>query len=355
MEPTAAALTKVFDTTIVVRNPVNFCADKKRHLMTELQRIYGGRCFKGAFIVNVVEILKSSSCRLETTNTSGNGTVDVQFLAAVVVFSRWDILVGVEIRNHQSMVIGEYGSAASGRAVVSILASRAAETLAIKQRVPVRVIEAHHQPMQESAAIIATLLTCDQAAPVYSLRGGLDASDRLELGPVLAAIDAELDARTELVAANRASVWFFEELLCAYQRKPGGGAAALARIPSGGGAAEWVGPAAVEADEAGTEARNALELVRRALAGEAVPVAGVWSRSLALYRSSPLVTFAETQPKGWPMAVDSTPRIVFAEFLKNILDFLVAIRELLAVYDTPEKVEAHRNVWAVMRGAQKLR
>jgi hypothetical protein len=94
--------------------------------------------------------------------------------------------------------------------------------------------------------------------------------------------------------------------------------------------------------------------VRRAIAGENVPVAGVWSRSLALYRSSPLVGVARGAPPAAWTTVDGTPRAVFAEFLKNILDFLVATRELIEVYNTRELLDnKHHNLWGVMRAAQR--
>jgi hypothetical protein len=43
---------------------------------------------------------------------------------------------------------------------------------------------------------------------------------------------------------------------------------------------------------------------------------------------------------------------VFATYLKNILDFLVASRELTLVYGTQELIDKHLNVFGVMRAAQ---
>ena len=101
-------LEKLFEVTVDVRDPVNFCSDKDRHLLTELRNTYNGRCFKGVFIVRVKSISQASACRLSMTNASGEGSIDVQFLADVVVFSRWDILVGVKVVNTQQFLVGEY-------------------------------------------------------------------------------------------------------------------------------------------------------------------------------------------------------------------------------------------------------
>src|SRR3990167_6212074 len=103
---------KVLDVTINVRNPINFCADKLRHTMIELQNNYVGKCFKGVHVEKIIKILNISACHIEATNVSGEGYVDVQFLAEVIIFSRGDILVGVEVVNHAQMIVGTYGSRA---------------------------------------------------------------------------------------------------------------------------------------------------------------------------------------------------------------------------------------------------
>jgi DNA-directed RNA polymerase subunit E'/Rpb7 len=353
-------LEKIFDVTVDVKNPINFCADKERHLLAELRNTYLGHCFKGAYIIRIKGILNSSACRIISTNASGEGYVDVQFLAEVAVFSRWDILVGVRVVNHQQMIVGTYEAqsvpdqdphAKNARAVVSLLASRTVETLAEGQTVPVRVVMAQHQPLKPQAAVVGVLLTCDKIAPVYRLRGKLDQAAKIELGPVLEVIEAELRAREAIIATRKADMWFFELLLYAYRSAETGPGRVDQEIPAGD--TPWVGPPGLLPVEDGATPQNVLEIVRRVIHGEAVQVNGYWSRSLALYRSSPLVAMAEEPPAEWQLAIDGAPRAVFAEFLKNILDFLTAVRELAEFYNTRELIDRHRNVWAVMRSEQK--
>ena len=92
---------------------------------------------------------------------------------------------------------------------------------------------------------------------------------------------------------------------------------------------------------------NILEIAQRAVDGESVPVTGAWSRPLNMYRSAPLALFAPDRGA----AIESTPRAVFALMLKNMYDFLRAVREMVALYD-PELTEANQPLWAVMRAAQ---
>ena len=351
---------KVITGTVNIPNPVHFCADKRRHLMAELQNKYVGRCFMGAYILGIKDILDSGACHIVSTNGSGEGYIDVRFLADVAVFGRWDILVGVEIVSRQQIIVGVYGgdvndvsSTGKARAVVSILASKAVEALAIGQKIPIRVVRAQHAPMQPQASIVGALLVCDQMAPAYRLRGALDRSARAELAPMLAAVELELEARTALVKAHRADLWFFEALLYAYRAAAEAAAEGGADAAAWEGGPVWEGPRHLLAVEEGAETVSALDIVRRAVAGENVPVAGVWSRSLALYRSSPLVAVARAAPPAAWAVVDGTPRAAFAEFLKNILDFLVATRELIEVYCAHAPLDRRLVLWGVMRAAQR--
>lgn len=362
---------KVFEATVNVANPINFCTDKARHLTIALQNKYVGRCFKGAYVLGVKKILECGACHIMRTNGTGEGYVDVRFLADVAVFSSCDILTGVEIVSNQPMLVGSYEGAAAWpparappipgrpRAAVIIRASEAAAALAVGQKIPVRILLARHAPMQAQASVVGSLLVCDQTAPAYRLRDALDLSARAELAPMLAAVELELEARAAMVEARKADLWFFERLLYAFREAgpaPRDGTAQDEAVPAWEGGPVWGGPRPLQALEAGAETASVLDIVRRVVGGERVPVAGVWSRSLALYRSSPLVAVVRegaAVPGAWTV-VDGAPRAVFAEFLKNILDFLVATRELVLGYNSRKLIEDHTSLWRVMRSAQSI-
>jgi len=351
--------TKVFRTTVDVEDVCDFCSDKKRRLLAALRHRFSGRCFGGCYIIDVTEVLKSSACYITRTNSSGGGYIDTEFLALTVVFSKWDILVGVKVVGNQQLLLGTYGEAgaSSGSAVVTIH-PEGAKTLAVGQVVPVRALACEHTPMQSHAAVYSVLLTCDPAAPVYRLRGSLDTAARVELAPLLDAVETELAARSELVKTRKADLWFFESLLFAYKREGADmGTQSCDTWPEG---PVWEGPAlASNEPDKGYGLRSILEIVHTVVREDAnVSVAGVWTRPLDLYRSSPLVAFVPevkgrvALPAKWVSPVESSPRVVFAEFLNNVHCFLVATRELVQLYSSEELIDKHFNVWAAMRAAQ---
>jgi hypothetical protein len=350
-------LEKEFCVTVDVADVCNFCANKGPLLMAALHDEYAGRCYMGCYIIEIVEIIMASACHLITTNSSAEGYIEVKFMARVAVFSQWDILVGVEVMMNEKMLIGVHGDKVrkTGLATVALLPSKAVEALAVGQQIAVRVVVAGHTPMQERASVYAVLLTCDAAAQVYRLRGALDKAASAELAPMLAAVETELAAREELVATRRADLWFFELLLYSYRARRAGTGTDSQTLPAWEGGPSWEGPPALVPHAEGCAVRNVLDIVRKVVHdGESVPVTGAWSRPLNLYRSSPLAAVADGRhlPAGWIAATESAPRVVFALFLKNILDFLVATRELAQLYSTEELVRKHFALWAAMRAAQ---
>jgi hypothetical protein len=251
------------------------------------------------------------------------------------------------------MLICHY-DARGARAVVTLITSKSAEALAIGQKFPARIIMAEHSPMHQRASIVATLLTCDQTAAVVRLEGTLDKEAGPELAPLLERVEEELARRPSL---DRARVWFHERLLYAFQNDDTKNDTNIEAWPGG---AVWEGPAGIEAattapTATAPTAKSIIAIVRRVVGGDTVDVSGIWSRTLDLYRSSPLVRHvaAGPPPAGWGEPADSVARAVFAEYLKNVLDFLVCVREMTELYNTPELEKNNANLWAVMRAAQK--
>lgn len=343
---------KDFDTTVSIASPINFAADKERHLLIQLQKEYGGRCWKGAYIKKILSIVSAGSIGIERTNTSGRGVVDVRFRAEVMIFSAWDILVGVvRVPTYKEILICDYASKGV-KAVITLTVSKETEAIGLGQKFPARVIIADHAPMRENVNLIATLLTCDKKASTYQVSGSLEPSVKDEFEPLVESIEEELVKRQGL---DKEQIWFHERLLYAYQQQETKGGSL---IEAWKGGLEWEGPETVLVPELseGTETVSVIQLARRVIKGETVDVTGVWSRSLDLYRSSPHVrktTRPDSMPAGWEDPADVPPRAAFAMFLKNILDFLVCIREMVELYNNREIIDSSANLWAVMRAAQR--
>lgn len=341
-------LEKVYSETIEVRDPEGYCSDRDRYITTFLHQRYVGRCRKGAFIVAIKEILRCSDCRLKTDLTA-EGYVDISFVATVSVYAQWDVVTGVKIATRSQLIVGE--SQVEGVAAVSLLATPEADTINVGQMVAVRVLRAQYTPDQGQATIVGPLLTCDKAAPTFRIASDLSQKEAQELLPLVARLKALLDERAALAEARRDDLLFFETLLYSYKR--GGKEDADQKIETEGAAA-WEGPAGA-ALPANAETVNMVTMVSDVAAGKKLDkTAGDWCRDLSLYRSSPLAARASSDelPAGWSPPIAMTPRAAFGSMLHNACVFLKAVAEMVEVYDTPDLVKSHANLWMAMRKAQ---
>ena len=167
----------------------------------------------------------------------------------------------------------------------------------------------------------------------------------LSISPVY--IDGEeLEQRGGL---DETELWFFERLLYSYKADEKD--AATTRVEAWPGGPTWSGPVA-RAPEGPADYQSVIAIARRLVVdGETTDMAGVWSRPLDVYRSSPLVA-SRAEPQPDEPLIESSARVVMVEFMKNVLDFLTATRELVEQYNTPELVKSHFNLWGVMRAAE---
>ena len=344
-----------FVTDLTITNPIGFAANQAKAVMKLLRERFEGRCWMGTFVVSVAEVEKLSDLRI-LDNNSGYATINIVFRAICRTYARWDIIAGVKLTTRNQLLLGSPAVDEDGARLVVSVHPKNAETLRIGQLVPVRLTEVNHPPTKETACAVGVLLTCDKAAPCFRIVAGgvLDPKEAESLAGLLGAVRAELALREELLDSRAGAVSFFEGLLYSFGRPAE--ASEFDEILSQG-APRWRGPARVAKSAAvpsGFVPVNFLELALRAAAGETVKVDGQWSRTLDLYRSSPLAGRAQHGGAG---AETAPPRVVFGLLLRNMLSFLIAVRQLAELHGGDPGVKAgsipeHENIWTVMRAAQ---
>lgn len=321
-------LEKIFEITLNISNPINFCTNKKQHILTELNNNYLHKCYMGTYIVEIIDILQSSSCKIINTNSSGNGIIDVKFLANVFILNTWDILVGVEIEKNQSLLVGKYKKLNLTIDVTFKPTNIQANSLVIGQLAPVRVIKAIHKPKESKIAIAAVLLTCDRKIMNYRVKGEISKSAISEIQFLFNNIKEELNLRANI---NKERLLFFESLVYSYKKMP----KETEKIPFDD--TYWEGPKS-----------NIEGVVVNLFDTLTMDLTGFWSRPLNICRSSPLLVSSQEKP---PEYVLTAPHLMIIDFAKNILTFLTAIREFTEVYQQ-DKITSHENIWNMMRHMQ---
>lgn len=358
-----ALVTKQFDVTLHVRNPISLCTAMRPNAMLLLRNAYEGKNFKGSHIVRIREISKMSRCKITGSNNSGEGDIDIVFLADVAIIAEWDIIAGVTLMRTEQFIVGssEVNREAADRSAasvsVSLVPTPEARTLRVGQKIAVRTVQALHDPMQRMISTVGTLLTCDKDAIVFRLKGSLTVEAATGLMPMVEAIGKELADRAELAERRLVDIIFFEMLLYSYASPPKAvrDSAKNTMVETVGYPA-WTGPPTYITASDQIAVLNLLDLIRKAAGGSAAKVDGLWSRPLWIYRSSPTVAHTavskSARPEGWAKFIEEDTTVAFQTFLGSILNFLYAVRIMVATFNTKAMIDDHLNVWAAMRAAQ---
>lgn len=346
-------VTRSFTVTVPVDDTQDYAADSQRALLALIAAAYAGRCWQGVFVLEVLRVLKKSSCRISDTDFSGGGSVDATFEASVAVLSPGDILVGVEITSNAGTA-GVYGvSSAEGNVFAQVQADGGgAALLRPRQTVCLRLTLPYYSPMSTHVAAAGRLLTCEKdPPPVYALEGGLSAADGGALAPLVEKAERLLRERAALTPPQAQRLAFFEGLLHPARQRAGG----RIEVETAAGFPAWAGEDHPPLPP-GTAPENLLVIAAEAAAGGGKrELAGLWCRDPALHRSSPLIARSRAGGAGWPggrLAVAATPLEAFAVMLQGQCEALKAGTFLARTFESEEAFEDHRNVWAAMAEAQ---
>lgn len=323
-------LTRIFDVTLNITNPINFCTNKRSHVLIELNNYYANKCFMGSYIMEILDVLQMSSCRIISSNSTANGTIDVKFLAKVFILNSWDILVGVEIEKNHLFITGKYKKDNMTIRVIFNPTNIQSTILNIGQLVPVRVVQAVHRPKEPDISVAAVVLTCDKKSEYFRVKGEVSKQYLPECNTLLTAITEELEKRKELMKTKKKNILFFESLLYTYKNCPNSNITVIK--PN----LEWEGPHDI------TKTSNSIfELLN-------MDLTGYWTRPLYVCRSSPFVSTTQDKPAEYRL---TSPHIMVIDFMNNMLTFLIAIRELTEKYDDT-LIESHANIWNIMKNNQ---
>jgi hypothetical protein len=326
---------RVYDVSLNITDPINYCTNKKEHTLIELNNHYKNKCFMGSFILDILDILQISSCRIVNTNSSADGIIDVKFLAKIYTLNAWDILVGVKIEKNQTLIGGKYQK---NELVINVSfppTHLQGTVLHVGQLIPTRVCIPIHNPKENSISAAAVLLTCDLKNTIYKVRGKIDKSHMEEILSIIDNIDQELDKRSLLLQTKKKSIIFFESLLYPYKSYPDATTITINKNK------EWFGPSTnLEKSSNYINLHSMLNM----------DLTGYWTRPLTLCRSCPFaMTYSDKPTEEY---VTTYPHLLMIDFLKNTLNYLVAIREMSELY-TDDLIKSHENIWNLMKRMQQ--
>lgn len=366
---------KNFIVSILIVDPMNpnLSTNKENYILSILNEKYVGKCYNGAFIIKIDNIINISSCSIITTNLECNGNINVQFVAKVRIFYPGEFIAGVHIKKTQLSILGDYTEDTDDGIIKTYImipmgvkfepSPLKHSILSIKenQRIPMRIIDVYHKCANSNPAIGATLLVCDQKYYKYIITSPLSKNINTLIMPLMERIETEMQLRNSITDPDiQQNILFFESLLYSYQIDAK--SAKKITIPSEK-FPQWSGLDQIASGSVSSSSSsgsghqiNILDFAYSIIEGSVDSVIGTWSRPLFIAKSSPMAIYEAdiTEIRDDITLEEGNPDTVFIRYLKDILDYLTIIRKMSEYYTDNAMIMAHKNIWDAMREVQKI-
>jgi len=264
---------------------------------------YGKRCFKGYYLIEALEIKQISRVYV----IKAGARVDALIKFSVKQYAVGDVFPKVTIENKQTVMTFNYNNYING-SLQNTVSVRDKETKISFLNPSVMITSVEHLPMEPNVTVVTKLLIPDFDEHVFHVDSELTAADMPKIDFLIGLIREEHRRRSELNADDRKVLDRLELVFYPRAIKP------TERSPDYPGFESIKQPSCI----------NLLEH----LAAKKSTV-GTWSRSISLFRSSPLV-------EKLPLEKDhiiTPPAVAILSLLHNMYSWLKIIRQHQEVYD----------------------
>ena len=159
-----------YDHTINIEKPCLFLRNKNDNITKILNNTFLNTCWKGSFILKIIEVNKSSCLRIISTNNSAFGAMNICFTANVLNYSKNDIILGCSI-----CIFENKYSATNDNISAALVKSEYNKILTKDMKIPLVVDNiVNYKSSCKSINLLANILLPILTTNVYQLNGILD-------------------------------------------------------------------------------------------------------------------------------------------------------------------------------------
>ena len=174
-----------FDHTINIINPCIFISNKNDNIIKILNSTFLGTCWRGSFILKIIEINKTSCVRIISTNNSAHCAVNVCFTANVLNYNKNDIILGCSICIHENKY-----SAIKDTISIALIKSEYNKILTTDMKIPLVVDNlVNYKSYSKTINMLANILLPKLETNIYQLNGLLDKKTLLNTTKLITLIE----------------------------------------------------------------------------------------------------------------------------------------------------------------------
>jgi 3D (Asp-Asp-Asp) domain-containing protein len=295
-------------------DPIGQCDDD--HIKHILAIKYQGKCLREHYIQSIDRIIRRGETVVNQLSSSAIATLPIIVEVTAIVFLRHEIITGCLIKNINERA--NFITCESDNANVILRKTPMFNSLKVGQIISVQVATSQYAIGASKIAVSGMPYLPSGTAPIYKIVGA---------GPSIAKITRDVNLRIEfeereaaaLKAADSKMYAVFSSLCSAYVKHP--------EVESG--------------------------MVLKLTDLEALSTRTYITRDPRLVPTEATVLAVDEAPKNRPWDLQSVYEVTFAEAAVAILEDYCAklriVREMIAVYSTPDLIKSHANLWNIYK------
>ena len=295
-------------------DPIGQCDDDHiKHILTVK---YQGRCLREHYIQSIDRIIKRGEVIINQVSPDAYATLPVIVEVTAVVFLRGEIITGCLIKHINERA--KFITCETQYANIILKQSPMFNSLQVGQYITVQVGTSQYAIGAPKVAISGLPYLPSGSSPIYKIKQGVVAPKLLK--DVLARIEFEEEQHAEMKKSNPKMVTIFSSLMYSYMRP------------------QEVDPKSVVNIINEQDKLSGFQYI---------------TRDCRLPPTSPFVLAVNETPKDRPWELSSIIEVSLAEALIAVLEDycaqLRAVREMIAIYSTPELINSHANLWNIYK------
>lgn len=329
--------------TIVNLLPIeNYSSNSELVIMSKLRKVFEGKCYKSSLIRKITRIVRRGWIKPAQNLTDGSSDVNVIFEAESIVYNEGDIITDCVVKNVERS--GEL-ICKSEHAAIHIRGNVMLRGIQTGQTIPVRVVSVRYSVGKDSITINGTPYFHPMMFFLYKteITPGKVPAEVIELLQSLHrnALEAEskfADLDPKLRKFFTETFYPFTESADKFETTSGKGIQKLNMMDE---AKKFV-----EAgfDSAKTE-ETPMFVIRHPRTDKSSPT--IYHIDESIFKGD-IYKVAILDAKQFSIqAVHESYASILVQYLEEYISYLTMISELIATYDTEEKRQAHKNVWAI--------
>jgi len=324
---------KQYESIINLNSVELYLPDADVVILDKLRKIFEGKCYKSSLIFKIIRIIRRSSIHPAQNLTDGSGNVNVVFEAESIIYNENDIITNCVVKNVERS--GEL-ICKIDHAAIHIRGNVILRGIQIGQTIPIRVMGVRYSKGKDNITINATPYFHPMGFFLYKTDIALTKPTEETVSIISDLIQSAEVEETKFNDIDVKVREFFTNVFYPFNNKTVVKEAKFNQVNMVDDAKRFI---------KGDTKENTMFVMRHPITDKSKPL--IYHVDESVFKGDlPKLQLLDTKIYDIKIVRESYAQILI-NYLEEYIGYLRMIQELVETFDTEEKRQAHKNIWAI--------